>query len=328
MKTTVLKSLKSAAARVLVALVMLAVSASCAHRELCYDHEHWVDMRVDFDWSEAPDASPVTMVVWFFPDDEGSRAEDVNVRSYEFGGRDGGTVRLAAGTYRVVCFNGGTETLLERGSTWGDLRLTTDMQSVLAPMGGMMFTAPRPEVSRGEEVHQAPDRVWTDAIDRVTVSPGAEGQSVTLKPSETTLRLTVTVAKVTNFTRDLTFSGAASGLAEAVAVAQRASSGNGVTMPMPISMMPDSTLYGSINIFGHCPADPLKHILTIYTSNFCYFNFDVTERFHDALAQGLREIRIDIDSIEIPKKDPDDGTGLSPGVDGWDEVVDVFIEMD
>ena len=52
-----------------VASLLCLLLTSCNHRELCYDHEHWIDLQVAFDWSEEPAAAPATMVVWFFPAD-------------------------------------------------------------------------------------------------------------------------------------------------------------------------------------------------------------------------------------------------------------------
>ena len=69
--------------RLMLLLCFAAAMAACDHRELCYDHSHWVDLTVDFDWSEAPDARPSTMVVILFPADgsEGRRSEQ-NPRAF------------------------------------------------------------------------------------------------------------------------------------------------------------------------------------------------------------------------------------------------------
>ena len=47
-------------------LPVAALMQGCEHKDLCYDHSHMTDLRVDFDWSAAPDAEPGTMVVHFF----------------------------------------------------------------------------------------------------------------------------------------------------------------------------------------------------------------------------------------------------------------------
>ena len=44
---------------------------SCDHKELCMNHSHMVDVDVVFDWSHAPDADPVAMVVQFFRVEDG-----------------------------------------------------------------------------------------------------------------------------------------------------------------------------------------------------------------------------------------------------------------
>lgn len=63
-----MKSLSHLIVGILMAATIF-LSAACEHRDLCYDHSHWTDLKVEFDWSEAPDATPHTMVVYLFPRD-------------------------------------------------------------------------------------------------------------------------------------------------------------------------------------------------------------------------------------------------------------------
>ena len=53
----------------LLLLPLLPAATGCDHRDLCYDHRHYVPVSLEFDWSEAPEAAPESMVVWFFPAD-------------------------------------------------------------------------------------------------------------------------------------------------------------------------------------------------------------------------------------------------------------------
>ncbi len=64
-------------------LPVAALMQGCEHKDLCYDHSHMTDLRVDFDWSAAPDAEPGTMVVHFFP----SRRLAVQARGVHLGNR-------------------------------------------------------------------------------------------------------------------------------------------------------------------------------------------------------------------------------------------------
>ena len=57
---------------ILLAAVSFATAAmmqSCEKKDLCYDHGHMVDLQINFDWSQAPDADPHTMVVRLFRPD-------------------------------------------------------------------------------------------------------------------------------------------------------------------------------------------------------------------------------------------------------------------
>lgn len=48
-----MKRLSNVIVRMLLVAVLLS-SAVCEHRDLCYDHSHWTELKVEFDWSEAP----------------------------------------------------------------------------------------------------------------------------------------------------------------------------------------------------------------------------------------------------------------------------------
>ena len=95
-------------------VVLLAVlPAACKHKELCEDHSHMVTMRVRFDWSAAPEATPRTMVLHLFAPD-GS-----HYNRYEFSSPEGGLIRVHTGSYGLQFHNGDMEHFVERGSRYG-----------------------------------------------------------------------------------------------------------------------------------------------------------------------------------------------------------------
>ena len=52
----------------LPALAAVSLSfSSCLHKDLCFDHTHRADVYVDFDWRNAQDANPTSMLTYFFP---------------------------------------------------------------------------------------------------------------------------------------------------------------------------------------------------------------------------------------------------------------------
>ena len=100
---------------------------SCDHKDLCMNHSHMVDVDVSFDWSYAPDADPVAMVVQFFRVDDGRqcyRCEFSPARKGETGRGliKGGKVRIPAGEYRILFHNNDIERMDERGDTYAGCR--------------------------------------------------------------------------------------------------------------------------------------------------------------------------------------------------------------
>ncbi len=82
--------------RVWLAALVAIAAASCSHKDLCYDHSHIVELNVIFDWSEAPDATPRTMVLQLF------ELDGSHYNRYEFGSTKGGIIRVRAGAYRML----------------------------------------------------------------------------------------------------------------------------------------------------------------------------------------------------------------------------------
>ena len=298
---------------------LLIILGSCDHRELCYDHEHWIDLEDGFDWADAPNGNPVTMVVWFFPEDPDAEG---GPRSYEFGGKNGGSIRIPAGNYRAICFNGGTETLLERGSSFEDFHITTDTQDILGPMNRSMDVTPRPKPGKDEDVKQAPETLWSAQLTEIKLLGGVANQKVTFKPTESTRKVHIRITGVENYSADISVSAAMTSLSEAWSISGQTGCNKNVTMPISISATAEGVLEGEINIFGHCHAEELTHILTIYSSNKYYWNFDVTDNMHEVGPTGL--IEININGLKIP--DPE-GTGMTPSVPGWEEGEDIHIDM-
>ena len=91
-------------------LLALLEMTACEHKELCYEHPHVGFVRVLFDWSQLPGANPECMYVRFFPEEGGRPVQ------YEFTGRDGGTVQLSPGNYRIICHNGDMESTHARNT--------------------------------------------------------------------------------------------------------------------------------------------------------------------------------------------------------------------
>ena len=47
--------------------VLCGVSASCDYKDLCYDHNHWVEVRVVFDWEQGDSTAFTKSLKAIFP---------------------------------------------------------------------------------------------------------------------------------------------------------------------------------------------------------------------------------------------------------------------
>lgn len=301
---------------VLAALTLL--TQSCDHKELCYRNEHHTELEIKFDWSNAPDAQPRTMVVQLF------RMDGSHYQRREFTSREGGTISIESGEYKILFHNGEMASVDERGDTFDNYLLATVPQPLLDPMGrGDLSTPPLPEGAEGQPVRSVPASVWGGKCSYLQVQENVSGQSLTLTPETATVEYTVEVRNVENLSDLIDFSAALSGMSEGWSPADGQPAGEPVVMPLEMQRHTDEKmLVAHFASFGHCPhGQEGKHVLTIYTSSQKYFHNDVTEQLH--VAADPAHILIVIDGLKIPS---DDG-GMSPDISGWDNVVETDIDM-
>lgn len=295
--------------------------AACSNRELCYDHTHWLDLRIEFDWSAEPDADPSAMVVYLFPTDRSQPP-----RRYELSEYGGINVRVPAGEYNAVTFNGETETLTEIGDSYESFMVSTHEQDLLSPMMRTnLNNAPRPVGTENQPVKTAPDKMWSGKLENISILPGVKGQSIRFTPTLSTSMVHIKLINVSGLDYDIELSAALSSVAESYHIAEQRHAGADVTMPMSLNIVDNSTITGEASIFGHCDVakggTPKKHILTIYTSNKYYYTYDVTSQIHEAVDPANIEIVIDGFEVHVA------GAGVSQDVAGWDEVINEAIDM-
>lgn len=86
-----------------VLAVLAPLLASCEHKELCYDHPHPVQTRVDVDWSQFAEEVPTGMTVMLYPIDDGGHRYTTlsNNTSYV-------DLSVVPGRYRAVAYNQST----------------------------------------------------------------------------------------------------------------------------------------------------------------------------------------------------------------------------
>ena len=293
-------------------LPVAALMQGCEHKDLCYDHSHMTDLRVDFDWSAAPDADPRTMVVHFF------RPDGSLYRRVEFTQRTGGKVRLEAGEYSILFHNGNMETVYELGNSHSDYALSGVSRSILEPMG-REGDAPRPPESADQLIFSAPDQVWAGSHSAIEILPGVAGQTVKLTPVEATMEYTVEITGVENLRDDIDVSAAITGMSPLYRLAEGCHGGEAATLPISVERVGDNTLVAHFRTFGHCPQTELAHTFSVYTSNKFFVNYDITEKMHNA--PDPRHVVIEIHGLRLPD------AGMGTEISGWENVEEYEIDM-
>ena len=296
--------------------------AGCEYKELCYDHDHWATVRVVFDWSQSPEAEPTGMTVLFYP----AEGEGEPVR-YDFAGKEGGTARLDPGTYRAVCYNNNTETILYRYMTQADaLEAYTRRSSIEEGTKLTRSGMPRAASTEDEPVILEPDPLWAAASEPFTLQPNDRDILVTLTPTPRYEDVYITIHDVPNLQYTGQFGGALSGLAPSIAMASGTPADGTATQAFTCRVVDGNTLKMHFRTFGHCPHSSEgtlnEHLLTVYAiladGSRWYYTQNVTDKMHKGSSTGEKEhhIDIDIDGLPVPKPIVN-GSGFQPTIDSW-----------
>lgn len=310
---------------------LLLLLSSCEYKDLCYDHNHWADVRVVFDWQDVKDEmTPKGMTVQFYHADNASQ-EPIR---YDMPGTTGGSARLLPATYQAAAYNYDTETILYRGmEDDATLEAYTRQSSIEegTQMSSRRASMPRSSNTENQPVILEPDPLCAAVSEPFDVAFD-ESRTVTITPQLRYQEVTVTIINVPNLQYTGQFGGALSGLAPSVFVGSGQLGDGCVTQAFTASVKGESTLVMHFRIFGHCPQSSQgihnEHILTVYAiladGSKWYYNVDVTDQMHpsDDDPSGDdhdHEIQITIDSLPVPKPIVN-GSGFQPTVDSWQGV--------
>ena len=318
------------------ALLSFLLLTSCDYKDLCYDHNHWVEVRVIFDWQQAdgeatkaakaPETTGAGMTVLFY-DMDTPLSEPIR---YDLPGRDGGTVRLHPGTWRAMAYNYDTETILYRGmESIATLEAYTRKSSIEEGTQLSRAGMPRPTSNENEPVILEPDPLWACYSEPLTLTMDEAANNtqrvVTLYPTSRVTEVTVTIHNVPNLQYTGQFAGALSGLAPSVWMESAQLGEGAATQAFTATVTDETTLQMQFRIFGHCPqadeGEIRTHILTVYAiladGTQWYYHEDVTDQMHD-LEKNPDNLHIYLDLYDLPVPKPIvNGSGFHPTVDGW-----------
>ncbi len=311
---------------IVLGLIVIIFASSCVHKKLCYDHIHTVNLRVNFDWQNAPEATPKTMIVYLYPN-----TGEAPLR-YDLAGKDGGIIRVPFGNYTALCVNGETDNLegLNNSSPY-TFELTTKQTSLLGSLGFLGVkseSAPRANGTEDEEIKLQPDEFWYDVINGIELTKDKLEDNISLSPRETFCTYNVEIRNVENLKYVNGVSFALSSLSGGVRLCDDKLSEELVTVPFDGFFDLDSeVIRGKILTFGHCPTIDREHKLIVYVilkdETKWYYTYDVTSKLHDAPDQ--RNIDIVLSEIPIPRPITNGG-GFQPTIEEW-TTVEIDISM-
>lgn len=311
---------------------LLAISAlglflsACDHKDLVYEFPDAGNVRVIFDWSNAPQAAPEAMEADFFDSESHSPVRFI------FQGRDGGTIHIGYGDYSVIglnCDNTDCFRMRNTGSLETFEIYTPDAENLEA-QGLEISALPSGRASSAERIARTPTALYGDRRDGQHLELTADEQTVTLYPREVTCHYHVTVLNVENIQN---LDGAAidatlSGMAEGYYHGKQKPTENPVTMPF--TLKPEegkNALEGHFLTFGECSESNFTHSLIVYMvysdGTQSYQTFDVTDQVRNA--PDPHNVDIIVSGLRIPRH-VDSGGGFAPRVDNW-QSTDIDLKM-
>lgn len=309
----------------LISVALGAVLCSCEHKDLVLD-DRQDDVRVVFDWRNAPDAEPASMAAYFY-----DTAGEKSLR-YIFQGRDGGEIEIPIGTYSGLGMN-------SDDTDWARVRNTddvdgfetyTDEAETLEIYGLPTRALPRAEGTENERIVKTPGMLWADRRDNITIIHTGRQQLITLYPQEAVCHYTVVIRDVSNleYIDRSEIDGTISGMAEGYNHGSNLPGSEHVTMPFTLTADNGAgTLKGQFLTFGEPSGDPAQHILTIYLyltdGTRWYYTFDVTGQVQKA--PDPHHVYIELSGLPLPKPIVAGG-GLAPDVTDWN-TEDIEIRM-
>lgn len=317
MKTRLIITLSAALCAVLF--------SSCRHKDLIMGTNDRHEVYVVYDWRNAPEANPESMLAYFYSPAGG------DALLYTFSDPTGGKISIPYGTYSGIGINGdNTEWMRMRNTEDPDIFevYTRDAENLQAS-GYLSRSVPRAEGAEGERMAMTPGMIWSDRRDNIDVDydsePGGDAvQVITFYPEEVVSRYTVDVIDIANsqYLNGAEVDATLSGMAEGYLQGKRSSTDVAVTMPFTLKSIDQGhDLQARFLTFGECAVTSRKHILTVYViltdGTKWYQTFDVTDQVTSA--PDPRNVHIVVRGLDLPKP-IQGGSGFNPDVNDWNDI--------
>lgn len=309
---------------ILLGVFMLTVSA-CRHKDLIYDAEDRSEVYVVFDWRNAPDANPSSMLAYFYS------ANSKEGLLYTFADITGGRISIPYGHYSGIGINGDNADRI--GMRYTDdpdaFEVFTRDAENLEANAIVSRSVPRAPGTEDERMAKTPAMVWTDRQDNILLDNDNVGEDknihvIRFYPEEAVCHYTVDILDIEHpeYLDGTEVDGTLSGMAEGFKVGAHTSTDVAVTMPFVLSSQNSGTsLNARFLTFGECSTTRRQHILSVYVyltdGTKWYHTYDVTDQV--ANAPDPRNVHIVVRGLDLPK--PSAGaSGFKPDVNDWNSI--------
>lgn len=300
------------------ATVILSVCSSCIYEDMPPCEAGDVDITIENDWRNAPDAGPEGMAYMFF-----LKGTD-HVWRFDFPGRNAGKVTLPTGDYGFVMFNDDTSDIIFKKADDGTPFVTTAIKKMELD-------------DRTVDTYEAPDMMWATSISDVKVNEegveytyggsiagGRGSYLIKTLPRQITPTFLVKVLHVNNLQGVSAMKGILSGMASGINLYDGTHSETEADVFFTPLAEPDSTIDASFNTFGypfhHKISNELRLYFILSDKRLVRRTYDVTDRILSA--PDPMRVEIVIDSISLPYAPPPSVPGaFDPSVAGWTTVI-------
>lgn len=326
---------------ILAFFAILVSLTSCEHKDLCW--EHYASLRINFDWTNAPDANPDNMRVYLY------REDNSYYRIADLDPIKGGYITdVTPGVYHILCFNT-TETAYERGvGSYLEQALTTSVSSLLEPLGyGSYSNIPRAAGTEDQDPHFATETIWgcsmldvevsengvtyhevfDDSVDYSTMPTVTESE-ITLYPRELSSLYTVEIRNVKNLKNVSQMSATLSGMAMYLNLLTGEPVGASEIIPFALSATDDTTIIGQFATFGTTYADRNQLVLYVWAKDgtghaYGINDVDVLNVTDQVVnAENPKRVHIIIDGFTMPDINTVEGdSGFDTVIDDWETII-------
>lgn len=307
-------------------MAILALStSSCLHKDLDFEVNDRSEVYVAFDWRNAPEANPTSMLAYFYPTTGG------DALLYTFVDMAGGQISIPYGYYAGIGINGDN-------TDWAGMRNTDDPEQFevftrdaesLEAYGILSRSVPRAAGTEDERMAKTPGMVWSNRQDNLDLSYSSMAASngtriITFYPEEAVCHYTVDILDIehSEYLHGAEVDATLTGMAEGYLQGKHTATDVAVTMPFVLqSADGGKALTARFLTFGECSATSRRHMLTVYVyltdGTKWYHTYDVTDQV--ATAPDPRNVHIIVRGLDLPQPIAG-GSGFRPDVNDWNDI--------